>query len=128
MILMFLRIIYVIVLCSMTALKKLPKLVIIIGNAFNNKVKAKAICENQTVFIAVFTRHGSLIMSAVAKIDQQNIFFENMQLSTKLMLFLEFVLQASDYSQLEYSLMSLLRTPSYSIERPLNIDLPGALN
>ena len=88
--------------------KTIAKFVIMIGNASNNKVKAKAICENQTVFIAVFTRHGSLMMSAVAKIDQQNIFFENMQLSTKLVLFLEFVLLASDYSQFEYSLMSLL--------------------
>ena len=68
--------------------RAITKLVIIIGNASNNKVKAKAICENQTVFIAVFTRHGSLMMSAVAKIHQQNIFFENMQLSTKLILFL----------------------------------------
>ena len=62
--------------------KTIRKLVMIIGNASNNKVKAKAICENQTVFIAVSTRQRSLMMSAVAKIDQQNIFFENMQLST----------------------------------------------
>ena len=72
----------------------------IIGNASNKKVKAKAICEDQTAFIAVFTRHEPLMMSAAAKIDQQNIFFENMQLSTKFILFLEFVLLASDYFQL----------------------------
>ena len=90
--------------------KTIAKLVIIIGNASNNKVKAKAICENQTVFIAVFTRHVSSMMSAVAKIDQQNIFFESMQLSIKFILFLEFVLLASNYSQFEYPLMSVLRT------------------
>ena len=113
MILMFLRIIYVVVLCFMTALKKtIAKLVIITGNASNIKVKTKAICENPTMFIAVCTRHGSLMMNAVAKIDQQNIFFENMQLSTMFILFLEFVLLASHYSQLEYPLMSLLKTPS----------------
>ena len=42
--------------------KTIAKLVMIIGNASNNKVKAKAICENQTMFIAVFTRHGSSLM------------------------------------------------------------------
>ena len=92
--------------------KTIAKLVIIIGNASNNKVKAKVFCENRTVFIAVFTRHGQLMMSVAAKIDQQNIFFESMQLSIKFILFLEFVLLASDYSQLEYPLMSLLRTSS----------------
>ena len=86
----------------------------IIGNLSSNKFKAKAICEDQTVYNAVFTRHGSLMMSAVTKIDQQNIFFENMQLPTKFIL-LEFDLLAIDYySQIDCSLMLLLRTPSYS--------------
>ena len=92
--------------------KTIAKLVIITGNASNIKVKTKAICENPTMFIAVCTRHGSLMMNAVGKIDQQNIFSENMQLSTMFILFLEFVLLASHYSQLEYSLVSLLKTPS----------------
>ena len=55
------------------------------------------------------------MMSVVAKIDQQNNFFTNMQLSTK------FTLLASNYLLFEHPLLSLLRTPSYSIERLLYV-------
>ena len=71
----------------------------IIGNVSSTKVKEKTICDDQTVFFAVFTRHNSLIMSAIAKIDQQNIFFKNMQLLTKFILS-EFGLLASAFFQM----------------------------
>ena len=99
----------------------------IVVNASFNKVQAKAIREGQTVSILVFTRHESLMTRAFAKAINK-YFFKKMKLSIKFMLLLAFCLLASNYFQLEYPLMSLLSTPSYSIERPYNIDLPTPLS